>query len=53
MVKINEKRCIGCGACVASYPEIFELKDGKSHVKKDVKATSEMKAVCPVDAIKD
>lgn len=53
--KVDKKKCIGCGACVAVCPEVFELKDGKSHVK-NAKACDSCdceKAMnsCPVDAI--
>ena len=53
MVKVNKKKCIGCGGCVAMYPETFELKEGKASVKENTKATDEMKSVCPVGAIED
>ena len=26
-VKVNEDACIGCGACAAIAPEIFEIND--------------------------
>jgi ferredoxin len=57
MVKINEEACIGCGACEAVCPDVFELKDGKAHVKK-VQEKSKLACVkeavegCPVGAIK-
>lgn len=32
--KVNQETCIGCGACVALCPNVFEIgKEGKSHVK--------------------
>ncbi|MCI8547371.1 MAG: ferredoxin [Bacilli bacterium] len=35
-VKVNEEACIGCGACEAICPEVFELNDeGISTCKKD------------------
>lgn len=54
MVKVDKSKCIGCGACVALCPAVFELgPDGKSHVKNqkgkcDLKAAAE---ACPVGAI--
>lgn len=56
MVKVDQKECIGCGACTVICPDVFELgDDGKSHVK-DPKGASEDKIkeaadACPVDAI--
>lgn len=34
MVSVNQDTCIGCGLCAQTCPEIFEIKDGKSFVKK-------------------
>lgn len=53
-VTVDAKKCIGCGACVALCPDVFEIgQDGKSHVKNpngkcDLKAAA---AGCPVSAI--
>ncbi|MBR9689983.1 MAG: ferredoxin [Candidatus Altiarchaeota archaeon] len=52
--------CIGCGACVAVAPDIFELdtKTMKSVVKKqpvgqqEEELSKQAADVCPVDAIK-
>lgn len=56
MVKVNKETCIGCGACAATCPEVFEMgDDGKSHVKKGAKGNEKgiQEAIenCPVDAI--
>lgn len=52
MVKIDKEKCIGCGACTVEFPEVFELKDGKSVVLlKDVVCTDTMKELCCVEAI--
>ncbi len=26
-VTVNKERCIGCGACVATIPEVFDFND--------------------------
>lgn len=56
MVSVDNK-CIGCGACTAICPEVFEMKDGKAVVKKsqDKSKSSCIKEAadsCPVNAIK-
>ena len=52
MVSVDAEKCIGCGACAATCPEGFEMKNGKAHVK-DAKApcVGDGKAGCPVGAI--
>jgi len=52
MVKVDRKKCVGCGACVAICPEGFELRDGKASVKS-LKAPCIDDAMdsCPVGAI--
>jgi ferredoxin len=56
-IKIDKNKCIGCGACVALCPAIFELKNGKAEAsKKEVKGDEEKCARdaagnCPVQAI--
>jgi len=52
---VNET-CIGCSACVAISPDVFELDDdGLSVVKKcdnyDDKWVDDAIGACPVDAI--
>ncbi|MCD6523202.1 MAG: ferredoxin [Candidatus Diapherotrites archaeon] len=56
MVEVDQNLCIGCGACVAICPQVFEMRNGKSHVKDpngcdkcDCKAAA---SSCPVQAIK-
>jgi len=58
MVKVDKNTCIGCGACVSTCPEVFEMgDDGKSHVKakadlkKNAKCIKEAIDGCPVNAI--
>ncbi|MFH1238411.1 MAG: ferredoxin [archaeon] len=54
-IKVDKEKCIGCGACVATCPSSFEIKDGKAFaIKAEVeKLTCEKDAEsgCPVDAI--
>lgn len=57
-VRVNEK-CIGCGACVATTPEIFEfdeegfskIKVNKVEDKKLIEKVKEAAENCPVSAI--
>jgi len=66
-VKIDKETCIGCGACTATAPDIFELgDDGKAQLVEQYRTASpaegeipdEMKELaesaantCPVAAI--
>ncbi|MDP3027274.1 MAG: ferredoxin [Nanoarchaeota archaeon] len=34
MASVNQQTCIGCGNCEAVCSKVFELKEGKSYVKK-------------------
>ena len=55
-IKVDQAKCIGCGACVATCPKCFEMDGAVSKVKKDdceckdisVKAVAE---ACPAEAI--
>ena len=54
MVKVDETKCIGCGACVSIAPENFDFNDaGLSHVIKDESNETVKEAIdaCPVGAI--
>jgi ferredoxin len=56
MVKVDQETCIGCGACASTCEEVFELKDGKAHVKpgqekSKAPCTKEAADSCPVSAI--
>ena len=53
MVRVNKAKCIGCGACVSSCPEVFEMNNGKAKVKSQKNAPCVKKAIdsCPVNAI--
>ena len=57
-VKVNRDSCIGCGACEAICPEVFQLDDdGLSSVvcdeSKEIDEASVQEAVesCPTGAI--
>jgi len=54
-ITINQDKCIGCGACVATCPDSFEMDEGKAvALKGEVeKLSCEKDAVagCPVGAI--
>lgn len=54
-IKVDTKKCIGCGYCVSVCPSSFEMKGGKAKEKKAsvAKVTCEKKAAesCPVGAI--
>jgi ferredoxin len=53
-VKVNKEKCIGCGACVAICPEVFELKAGKAIAKKqssNKECAKQAADSCPVNAI--
>jgi len=53
-VKVNNEKCIGCGACVAICPEVFELKQSKANVKKaktEKECAKQAADSCPVNAI--
>lgn len=56
-IKINKRKCIGCGLCAMLCPQIFEMKDGKSQIKKGVDLNKYKDCLqkaaqgCPVRAI--
>ncbi len=56
-LNIDQAKCIGCGACVSSAPELFEMADGKAKPKvtdlpDDKKQQAEAAVgICPVQAI--
>jgi len=54
MITVDQDACIGCGACVALCPNVFEMNDeGKSHAisQDDVACAQNAAASCPVQAI--
>lgn len=59
-LKVDKDLCIGCGACQATAPEAFELKDDGlaecilEEIDEDVKEDAiDAKEGCPTDAIKE
>ena len=54
-ISVDQGKCIGCGACEASCPASFEMKDGKAHAKKasveKITCEKDAESVCPVQAI--
>ena len=37
-VKVDQSKCIGCGTCASTAPEVFELIDVNGEMKASVKA---------------
>ena len=35
-IEVDSEVCIGCELCITQYPDVFELVDGHSQVKKNV-----------------
>jgi ferredoxin len=54
---VDKDKCIGCGSCVAMYPELFVLaSDNKSQVISDDYTVhhyskEEIESICPSGAI--
>lgn len=56
-ISIDKEKCIGCGLCASICENVFEMKDGKAHVKKaqeksKIPCVKEAIDSCPVTAIK-
>lgn len=53
-VEVDKNKCIGCGACTAIAPDVFELDDDglakviEEEINEDVKTAAEG---CPTEAI--
>ena len=58
-VNVNKDMCIGCGACAAVCPEVFEISDdGYAVVKAEVtpeveQSVNDAKDGCPAGAIEE
>lgn len=59
-VKVNKDICIGCGACQAIAPNVFEIEDDGLAVAKDIQIPEEEKEDvvdalegCPTSAIEE
>lgn len=59
-LKVDKDLCIGCGACQATVPEVFELKDDGlaqtivNEIPEELVDDSlDAKEGCPTNAIKD
>lgn len=56
-VEIMKDSCIGCGACEAICPDVFEIgEEGIAEVTKEIKEedkelVKEAKDMCPTEAI--
>lgn len=60
MLKVNKNLCIGCGACQAVCPEVFEIEDDGlatvivDEIKEElVEDATDAKEGCPTNAIED
>lgn len=57
-VKVNQDACIGCGACAAICPEVFELNDEGISIAKQEEVPTDQEEMardaadsCPTGAI--
>lgn len=56
-VKVNAELCVGCGLCVNTSPDVFEMKEDKAVVKAEAvpaegeDSCKQSKDECPVEAI--
>ncbi|MFH1782869.1 MAG: ferredoxin [Candidatus Omnitrophota bacterium] len=54
---MNEELCVGCGLCVNTCPEVFQMKEDKAIVigstvsPENEETCKQAKDECPVDAI--
>ena len=57
-LKVNKNKCLGCGLCANLCPQVFELKNGISQVKKKADLEKHNDCIksainnCPAQAIK-
>ncbi len=56
-VKVSAELCVGCGLCVSTCPDVFEMQEDKAIIKGDTvpaqaeDCTKQSKDECPVEAI--
>ena len=56
-VRVDKNKCIGCGLCAMMCPQVFEIKKGKSQIRKGVDLNKYKDCLkkaaqgCPVHAI--
>lgn len=56
-VKVSAELCVGCGLCVNTCPDVFEMQDDKAVVKSETvpsgaeECCKQSKDDCPVEAI--
>lgn len=54
---VDEAKCIGCGACVSTAGDLYEMANGKAKAKAEdlspeqVEMAKSAAGVCPVEAI--
>jgi len=56
VIKVNQEKCIGCGACESACPSVFKLAGPKAQIKSgeeksDKPCVQEAIDICPVQAI--
>lgn len=56
MVKVNPKKCIGCGLCASICSSVFEMQESKAKVKSGKESSNadcvnEAISSCPESAI--
>lgn len=59
-VKVNQEACIGCGACQALVPDVFEIDDSGLAIAKEEEIETELVEEvvdalegCPTSAIEE
>ena len=50
-VKVDDSICVGCGGCVGSYPDDFQINDNGLAEPVTGEADEEAASVCPFGAI--
>ena len=54
MITVNKELCIGCGACAALCPNVFQMNaEGKSEIinQNNIECAKKAAEGCPVQAI--